>query len=64
MFACNDNCQYSTTMAIKKKDKKFQMRMRAEDHRHLMQMADLDQVSMAEWLEMKIREEAERRRLK
>lgn len=51
-------------MAIKKKDKKFQMRMKSEDHRHLMQLADQDRVSMAAWIEDQIRTEAKRRKLR
>lgn len=40
------------------------MRMLPEDHRHLMQMADLDRVSMAEWIQKMIKSEAKRRGLK
>jgi len=49
---------------MKRKTKKFQMRMRPEVHRLLMKLADLDHVSMAEWLEKSIQEAAKRRKVK
>jgi predicted HicB family RNase H-like nuclease len=49
---------------MRRKVKKFQMRMHPDDHRRLMQLADLDRVGMAEWLQNKIRAEAKRRKLK
>ena len=52
------------SMARKTKDKKFQMRMRPEDHRSLMQLADRDGVSMAQWIANHIRSEAKRRKLR
>lgn len=49
---------------MKRKTKKFQMRMEPEDHRLLMKMAGLDHVSMAEWIQNQIRAEAKRRKIK
>ena len=49
---------------MRRKVKKFQMRMHPDDHRRLMALADLDRVSMAEWVQNKIRDEAVRRKVK
>lgn len=49
---------------MRRKVKKFQMRMHPDDHRKLMMLADLDRLSMAEWVQNKIRDEAVRRRVK
>lgn len=49
---------------MRRKVKKFQMRMHPDDHIKLMKLADLDRVSMAEWVQNKIRDEAMRRRIK
>lgn len=49
---------------MKRKTKKFQMRMHPDDHRRLMQLADLDHMTMAEWLQRAIRDAAERRKIK
>jgi len=51
-------------MAIKKKQKKFAMRMRADNHRLLMVLSDLDQISMTDWLERQIVKEAKKRGVK
>lgn len=48
----------------RKKSMKFQMRMHGDDHRLLMSMADLDRLSMSEWIHNQIRAEAKRRGLK
>lgn len=49
---------------MKRKTKKFQMRMHPEDHRLLMKLADRDGVSMADWIAGQVRREAERRKMK
>lgn len=49
---------------MKRKTKKFQMRMKPADHRLLMKMANQDRLNMSEWLEEQIRNEAKRRKLK
>jgi len=49
---------------MRRKTKKFQMRMHPDDHRRLMQLADRDNMSMAEWIQKAIRDEAKRRKLK
>ncbi len=49
---------------MRRKDKKLQIRIRSDLHRLLMQMADQDRTSMAEWLAKRIQEEAKRRKLK
>jgi len=49
---------------MRRKTKKFQMRMKPDDHRLLMQMANQDRLNMSEWLEEQIRKEAKRRKLK
>ena len=56
--------RYSLNMAIKKKQKKFAMRMRADNHRLLMVLSDLDQISMTDWLERQIVKEAKKRGVK
>jgi predicted HicB family RNase H-like nuclease len=49
---------------MRRKVKKFQMRMHPDDHRRLMQLADKDRIGMAEWLQNHIRSEAKRKGLK
>ena len=49
---------------MRRKTKKFQMRMHPDDHRRLMKLADLDGMSMAEWIQEAVRKEAERRKVK
>lgn len=49
---------------MRRKDKKLQMRISSELHRLLMQMADQDRMSMADWVAKRIENEAKRRKLK
>ena len=49
---------------MKRKTKKFQMRMHPDDHRRLMKLADMNQMTMAEWLQKAIRDAAEKERIK
>lgn len=49
---------------MRRKSKKFQMRIHPDDHRRLMQLADRDGLTMAEWITKAIRDEAKRRNLK
>jgi predicted HicB family RNase H-like nuclease len=49
---------------MKRKTKKFQMRMHPDDHRLLMKLADLEHITMAEWLQKTIREAAKRSKIK
>ena len=49
---------------MRRKSKKFQMRMHPDDHRRLMKLADLEGISMAEWIQQAIRNEAKRRKVK
>lgn len=49
---------------MRRKSKKFQMRMHPDDHKRLMQLADQDRVSMAEWITKAIRDAHDRRKRK
>ncbi len=49
---------------MKRKTKKFQMRMHPDDHRRLMKLADLEHLTMAEWLQNAIRNAAKREKIK
>jgi len=49
---------------MRRKVKKFQMRMHPDDHRMLMKLADLERIGMAEWLQNQIRLEAKRKGVK
>lgn len=49
---------------MRRKAKKFQMRIHPDDHRLLMMLADNARMSMAEWVQEQIRKEAKREKLK
>ena len=48
---------------MRRKVKKFQMRMHPDDHRLLMKLADLERLSMAEWIQGQIRTAAKAKSL-
>ncbi len=47
---------------MRRKTKKFQLRMRPEDYQALMRLANEDGLTMSEWITDKIREANKRRK--